>query len=337
MSVLGKLVQKLEIDLSSPTKNQRFSRALSELVSILFAVVFGVGLSQLGEIRGGLDLFVLIVAYVAIILSWWGYHYGTIKGPAETNFFSYLLDVLIVIWYWFLINWRAPLWRVALVYVVIFLLYGVWEAIRVLQRKWEQARTALLCNLGFTGCFCAVFLMAITWAQGGWFLAALILFLVLDYRIVITLIYRGIQREAEFGWRSEELGVIDDQELVALATEAKQHALARLSGYKVGAAVVGDSGATYRGANVEFENYSNTIHAEEAAIAAAVCGGETRLIAVCVLTDGPTPTWPCGMCLQSLYEMGGDNLRVIAANGDKRQRKTLRELLPHGFSLLERE
>jgi len=150
MRFFKSLVDKFEINLSSPHKNKQFRRALSELVSILFAVVFGVGLSQLGQFKEGLDLLVLIVAYFAIIMSWWGYHYGTIEGPPETNFLSYSVDILIVISYWFLINWREPLWVAALWCAVIFALYFSWEAVRYFQGKWSGARKAMWCNITFT-------------------------------------------------------------------------------------------------------------------------------------------------------------------------------------------
>ena len=93
----------------------------------------------------------------------------------------------------------------------------------------------------------------------------------------------------------------------------------------------------YAGCNVEFDNYSNTIHAEEAAIASAVASGEKELAAVAVVTGVPDLAWPCGMCLQSLYEMGGPDLLVIAGAGNLQERKRMSELLPEGFRLSERE
>jgi cytidine deaminase len=97
--------------------------------------------------------------------------------------------------------------------------------------------------------------------------------------------------------------------------------------------VLGESGQTHAGCNVEFENYSNTIHAEEAAIAKAVAAGERSIRAVAVVTNGDSIAWPCGMCLQSLYEIGGERLRVIGSNGPQHEVKNIKELLPYGFRL----
>ena len=124
---LGRLVRRCKIDFPSPEQTKRFQKPLSELVSILFAVVFGVGLSQLAEFDGTLDLAWLIVAYVAVLLSWWGYHYGTIIGPREDNKVLYAIDVLVIVVYWLIINYRAPVLRAFVFYAFMFLLYFVWE------------------------------------------------------------------------------------------------------------------------------------------------------------------------------------------------------------------
>ena len=191
-----------QIDFGCPVKNERFGRALSELVSILFAVVFGVGLSELGEFDGLHDLYVLLVAYVSIIASWWGYHYGTIKGPSETNAWSYFVDIGIVICYWFLINEREPLWTVALIYTIIFLLYAVWEFIRLRQGRWRGAKAAMLCNIIFTllasglilfSTFASYAPIAVRWA-----VPSAVLLLVAAYRYRISQVYsRDPQPDAE--------------------------------------------------------------------------------------------------------------------------------------------
>ncbi|MBN2582207.1 MAG: cytidine deaminase [Planctomycetes bacterium] len=125
----------------------------------------------------------------------------------------------------------------------------------------------------------------------------------------------------------------DHSELISLAASIRMNASAKHSGYKVGAAVRGLSGKTYVGCNVEFDNYSNTIHAEEAALAAAVAGGETGVYAIAVVTGSSELAWPCGMCLQSLFELGGRDLLVIASNGNTSEVKRVGDLLPSGFRI----
>jgi len=114
-----------------------------------------------------------------------------------------------------------------------------------------------------------------------------------------------------------------------VSANAKVH----LSGFRVGAAIVSDTGNVYSGCNVEFDNYSNTIHAEESAISAFVAAGEKNAVTLAVFTFGNEVSFPCGMCRQSLFELGGKKMKVIACNQHKCETKTIEELLPEGFRL----
>ena len=93
-----------------------------------------------------------------------------------------------------------------------------------------------------------------------------------------------------------------DQELIALATRASARAYAPYSGYAVGAALLGKSGHTYTGCNVENASYSLTICAERAVVFKAVSEGERAFEAIAIVTsNGGTP---CGACRQVLAEFG---------------------------------
>ena len=121
--------------------------------------------------------------------------------------------------------------------------------------------------------------------------------------------------------------------LVKKASEVSKEAGCHISSYRVGAAILGESGNIYTGCNIEFDNFTNTIHAEESAISAFVTAGEKKPLAIAVFTWGDDVEFPCGMCRQSLYEIGGNELEVIACNDDKIVKKTMAELLPNGFRL----
>jgi len=121
--------------------------------------------------------------------------------------------------------------------------------------------------------------------------------------------------------------------VVGRAKDVAANARMHLSGFAVGAAILSDTGNIYVGCNVEFDNYSNTIHAEEAAISAFISAGEKHPVCIVVFTFDDKVWFPCGMCRQSLFELGGKDLKVIACNNNTSEMKTMEELLPFGFHL----
>ena len=67
--------------------------------------------------------------------------------------------------------------------------------------------------------------------------------------------------------------VIDQLELIQVATKARERAYAPYSNYAVGAALRGKSGRVYTGCNVENAVYSLTLCAERTALFKAVSEG----------------------------------------------------------------
>jgi cytidine deaminase len=122
--------------------------------------------------------------------------------------------------------------------------------------------------------------------------------------------------------------------MIEKAKAAADFARPHLSHYRVGAAIGASDGQIYTGCNIEFDNYSNTIHAEEAALSnMASSSQDAKPIIIAVYTSGEDVAWPCGMCRQSLFEMGGNNLRVIACNDSSYEIMSIAELLPKAFKL----
>lgn len=126
--------------------------------------------------------------------------------------------------------------------------------------------------------------------------------------------------------------MIDDktrQTLEDAACAAREQAYAPYSNFMVGAAVLGGSGAVYRGANVENASYGLTICAERAAIASAASAGERHIQAVAVCTENGVT--PCGACRQVIREFTADcPVYLIDADGHRRQ-TSLAALLPQSF------
>lgn len=121
------------------------------------------------------------------------------------------------------------------------------------------------------------------------------------------------------------------KDLIKTARHVREWAYAPYSKYKVGAAVLTESGKVYEGVNIENAAYPVTICAERAAIFAAVTNGDKKIKAVAVVTEnGGTP---CGSCRQVMAEFGRDMLVIVA---DEQENivveKSLSDLLPGAFT-----
>ncbi len=131
--------------------------------------------------------------------------------------------------------------------------------------------------------------------------------------------------------------------LVQAAAEARTKSYSPYSRFRVGAALLAESGKVYIGCNIENIAYSPTICAERVALGSAIAAGEARCSfrAIAIVSDDSQPSTPCGVCRQVLAELAPGTLVVMAAapeKGDGRLVLTVEELLPHGFTFhLERE
>ena len=108
-----------------------------------------------------------------------------------------------------------------------------------------------------------------------------------------------------------------------------ERAYAPYSGFAVGAVVVGPSGRSHHGVNVENASSPAGLCAERAALAALVAFGERRLRYVAVAASGGRDCLPCGMCLQALSEFGDPE--VIAKVDGAVSVTSLRRLLSAPF------
>jgi len=114
------------------------------------------------------------------------------------------------------------------------------------------------------------------------------------------------------------------------ASAVAERAYAPYSGFRVGAVVVGPSGRSHHGANVENSSYPVGLCAERAALAAMVVFGEQEARYVAVAAADGADLLPCGMCLQALAEFGAPE--VVARIGGEVRVLALAELLPAPFS-----
>jgi cytidine deaminase len=117
------------------------------------------------------------------------------------------------------------------------------------------------------------------------------------------------------------------EQLLEAAKKVREHAYAPHSHFKVGAALRTRAGNVYLGCNVENASFGATTCAERNAIAAMVAAGEREVEAIAVYAGGETPTFPCGICRQVIYEFSGD-ARVIVTDNDAVREVEISDLLP---------
>lgn len=121
------------------------------------------------------------------------------------------------------------------------------------------------------------------------------------------------------------------QKLLKLATEARAQAYAPYSKYAVGAALLGDNGKYYSGANIENAAYPSSMCAERVAVFKAASEGVRSLQGLAVVTiNGGSP---CGGCRQVMREFAQQDLPVLIGNveGKLILEITLADLLPYSF------
>lgn len=124
--------------------------------------------------------------------------------------------------------------------------------------------------------------------------------------------------------------------LIESARAVRDNAYAPYSGFRVGAAVISESGKIYVGCNVESASYGATLCAERAALAQLIAAGEHRVVTVAVFVDGAEPAMPCGICRQWISELG-PRAEIVTATPGRMKRTTIEQLMPDPFVLKRSE
>ena len=123
-----------------------------------------------------------------------------------------------------------------------------------------------------------------------------------------------------------------DQKLADLAKEIAKKAHAPYSNFRVGAALITDSGNIYTGCNIENASYPATICAEDVAVFKAISEGETKidtLAVACIDAESDTAIFPCGISRQRMSEFNTEN--VIVVNNDGYKKYKFSDILPFDF------
>ena len=131
------------------------------------------------------------------------------------------------------------------------------------------------------------------------------------------------------------MGSVNDNDLIAAASEARHRSHVPYSKFAMGAAVVTESGEVVTGAVVENVSLGLAMCAERVALFSTVAAGAGRPVALALVSPRTSDelTHPCGACLQVALELGGRSMRVIVADPDGDTAETdVGSLLPHGPS-----
>ena len=123
-----------------------------------------------------------------------------------------------------------------------------------------------------------------------------------------------------------------DKKLADLAKEIAKKAHAPYSNFRVGAALITDSGNIYTGCNIENASYPATICAEDVAVFKAISEGESKidtLAVACIDAESDTAIFPCGLSSQRMSEFNTENVIVVDNNGYKKYKFS--EILPFDF------
>ena len=125
--------------------------------------------------------------------------------------------------------------------------------------------------------------------------------------------------------------------LIDRAIDGMSYAYTPYSGFRVGAALLTESGEIYTGCNIENAAYTPTNCAERTAFFKAVSEGERHFAAICIVggKDGKLAdyTSPCGVCRQVMMEFCDPKTFkvILAVSKEQYDVYTLEELLPQGF------
>jgi cytidine deaminase len=147
----------------------------------------------------------------------------------------------------------------------------------------------------------------------------------------------GDDRRSEADWNAVPLelsatgSVESEHALLAAAIDARQHAHARYSGFKVGAALETPEGQIVSGCNIENATYGLTLCAERVALVKALSEGVGVFTRIAVVADTESPTPPCGPCRQLLWEYCGDIDIILGNLTGPTGRYRLSALLPLPF------
>jgi cytidine deaminase len=124
-----------------------------------------------------------------------------------------------------------------------------------------------------------------------------------------------------------------EKKLVEKALKTLKHSHSPHSKFKVGAALLGQSGKMYAGTNIEFDAFTLTVCAERSALFTAISTGEKKFSKIAIATSSGDFIYPCGLCRQALVEFNPELEVILITKQKKVKRFILKEVIPNYFKL----
>ncbi|MGP1414830.1 MAG: cytidine deaminase [Treponema sp.] len=121
-----------------------------------------------------------------------------------------------------------------------------------------------------------------------------------------------------------------DMELFNIALQTSENAYAPYSHFRVGAALLTETGEVITGVNVENRSYGLTNCAERTAVYSAIAKGTKKFVKLAIATpDANYPVPPCGACRQVISEfMDKDALIIFGSSKENIKIIKLEQLYP---------
>jgi cytidine deaminase len=123
----------------------------------------------------------------------------------------------------------------------------------------------------------------------------------------------------------------DLQQLIDIATDVRERAIAPFSDFRVGVAVETDDGKVYTGCNIESASYGLTVCAERVAVWKALSEGARCFGRLVIVADTEKLTPPCGTCRQIIWEHCRNTTIVLANLQGETETLNIHDLLPRAF------
>lgn len=124
--------------------------SMGQFIDPMFAVMIAAAVGETilvwvkqGDIPGFFTLMSVIIGYVNLLLSWFGYHKSVLKKPILGSLRFIVTVILLPLYLLTIVLTTKPFYCVALTYAAIFFLWSFWEYLKYREHLIEQGFLSL--------------------------------------------------------------------------------------------------------------------------------------------------------------------------------------------------